>query len=327
MRAFVVERRGDEVAAAVRDVDSSALLEGDVEVAVEWSCLNFKDSMVVRPGNRVARRDLLIGGVDAAGTVIAPSGPWRVGDRVIAQGHGFGTSHHGGFASQLRCDASWLTPLPEGLDPRTAMAYGTAGYTAMASIVALERTGLTNDRGDVLVTGASGGVGSTAVALLAARGFAVTAMTGKADEHAFLRGLGATEVVGRDALDDDSGRVLGAERFAGAIDCVGGETLGRILRVLRWGAAVAASGLVGGTSVESTVYPFITRNVALLGIDSVLAPAEVRAEVWDLLACALEAPALERLVAREVGLDGIAAGLEQLDRGEARGRVLVDPRR
>jgi acrylyl-CoA reductase (NADPH) len=329
MRAFVVEHRGDEVAVGVRDVDEHVFLdEGEVHVDVAWSCLNFKDAMVAQPKSRVARRDVLIAGIDAVGVVRASDAPdVRVGDEVIAHGHGFGTSHHGGFAPRLRCEAAWLTPLPRGLDARDAMVLGTAGYTAMASILALEATGLENDAGPVLVTGATGGVGSVAVALLAARGFEVTAMTGKPAERAYLAGLGAAEVLGRDALEDRPDRVLGAPRFAGAVDCVGGETLAGILRVLRWGGAVAATGLVGGASVHTSVYPFITRNVALLGIDSVDAPRAVREEVWDTLACALSSAAMEALVAREVGLEGVIDGLGDLDQAAVRGRILVDPRR
>jgi len=328
VRAFVVEHRGDEVTAGVRDVDADAfLVDGDVSVAVAWSCLNFKDAMVARPKSRVARRDVLIGGVDAVGTVTAGVGAHRPGDAVIAHGHGFGTSHHGGFAPRLRCEGAWLTALPQGLDARSAMVFGTAGYTAMASILALEANGLTNDAGPVLVTGATGGVGSVAVALLAARGFEVTAMTGKSAEHAYLQGLGATGVVGRDALADESGRVLGTPRFAAAVDCVGGETLTGVLRVLRWGGAVAATGLVGGATLSTTVYPFITRNVAILGVDSVDAPPERRAEVWETLACALPSSSLDALVAREIGLDGVAEGLGDLDHGAVRGRILLDPHR
>jgi len=329
VRAYVIEHRGDEVDAGVRDVDEDALLdEGDVTVDVAWSCLNYKDAMVVQPKSRVARRDVLIGGVDAVGRVTASSSEAvTVGDAVIAHGHGFGTSHHGGFAPRLRCDGAWLVPLPRGLEARDAMVFGTAGYTAMASILALESTGLANDAGPVLVTGATGGVGSVAVALLAARGFEVTAMTGKGAERDYLVGLGATEVVDRDALDDRPERVLGTARFAGAVDCVGGATLSSILRVLRWGGAVAATGLVGGAAIATTVYPFITRNVALLGIDSVEAPPEVREVVWDTLACALPAAAISSLVAREIGLDGVGEGLDELDRAAARGRILVDPNR
>jgi acrylyl-CoA reductase (NADPH) len=329
VRAFVVERRGDAVDASVREVDEDTMLDdGDVIVAVSWSCLNFKDAMVAQPKSRVARRDVLIGGVDGVGTVLR-SGHEDVaeGDAVLAQGHGFGTSHHGGFAPRLRCDGAWLTPLPKGLEPRTSMVLGTAGYTAMASVLALEATGLTNDAGPVLVTGATGGVGSTAVALLAARGFEVVAMTGKDREADYLRSLGASDVVGRDAIAGRPERVLGTPRFAGAVDCVGGETLANIVRVLRWGGAVAATGLVGGAQVATTVYPFITRNVAVVGIDSVDAPPKLRREIWETLACALRGPVVESLVAREVGLEGIAEGLEALDRGAVRGRIVVDPNR
>jgi acrylyl-CoA reductase (NADPH) len=329
MRAFVIERRGDDVDAGVREVDTAAFLdEGDVSLDVRWSCLNYKDAMAARPGSRVARRDVLVGGVDAVGVVTASTHERHVvGDLVLAVGHGFGTSAHGGFAEVLRCDGESLTPLPPGLDPRTSMVYGTAGDTARASVLALESQGLTNDAGPVLVTGATGGVGSVAVALLAHRGFEVVAMTGKAAEHPYLRRLGAAEIVGRDALADRPERVLGPERFAGAVDCVGGTTLAQILRVLRWGGAVAATGLVGGAGLTTTVYPFLTRNVAVLGIDSVATPAAVRESIWDTLAAALDDGAVELLVARVVGLDGIAAGLGELDRGEVRGRILVEPGR
>jgi len=329
MRAFVVEHEAGEVTAAVREVDEAEyLVDGDVDVDVAWSCLNYKDSMVVRPASVVARRSPLIGGVDAAGEVVTSSSPeLDVGTQVVAHGHGFGTSHHGGFAPRLRCDASWLTPLPAGLDARTAMVYGTAGYTAMASLLALRHAGVEPGDGEVLVTGASGGVGSVAVALLAAQRYEVTAMTGKADEHGYLQALGASSVVGRDALADRPERVLGVERFAGAVDCVGGATLAGILRALRWGGAVVASGLVGGAALETTVYPFITRNVALLGIDSVAAPRAVRDKVWLALDGALAPEVLEQLVAREIGLEEISVGLAALERGAARGRVLVDPSR
>jgi acrylyl-CoA reductase (NADPH) len=329
VRAFVVEHVDGGVSAQVSDVDEASMLtDGDVIVDVAWSCLNFKDAMVAQPASRVARLDVLIGGVDAAGTVrSAPGGSFEVGDVVIAHGHGFGTSHHGGFAPTLRCDAGWLTASPRGLDARTAMAFGTAGYTAMASVLALEGRGLRPGDGEVLVTGASGGVGSVAVALLAARGYDVVAMSGKPRAATLLSQLGASAVVGRDVLDDRLERVLGTPRFAGAIDCVGGPTLGKVLRVLRWGSAVAASGLVGGATLETTVYPYITRNVALLGIDSVDAPTEVRDVVWSALAAVCTPTMLDLLVTTETGLGGIAAGLVSLERGDALGRTLVDPSR
>ena len=327
MRAFVVERADGEVTASVRDVDPDEWLEGDVEVAVEWSCLNFKDAMVVAPGARVARLDRLIGGVDAAGSVLRSDDPTMpVGTLVVAHGHGFGTAHHGGFAPRLRADASWLTALPEALDARTSMVFGTAGYTAMASVLELEHR-VTPGAGEVLVTGATGGVGSVSVALLAARGHDVTALSRKESSHEFLRGLGAARVVAPEVLADRPDRVLGSARFAAAVDCVGGETLAAILRVVRWGGVVVATGLVGGAALATTVYPFITRGVSLVGVDSVDAPAPLRSSVWAALTGSLGAATLDSLVDRQVGLDGIADGLGQLDRGDAHGRILVDPTR
>jgi putative YhdH/YhfP family quinone oxidoreductase len=322
-----VARADGDVTASVRDVDPESWLEGAVEVAVEWSCLNFKDAMVVAPASRVLRRDALIGGVDAAGTVVASDDPsMSVGSVVVAHGHGFGTSHHGGFAARLRCDAAWLTTLPLGLDTRDSMVFGTAGYTAMAAILELERS-VAPGAGEILVTGATGGVGSVSVALLAARGHDVTALSRKASSHGFLEGLGAARVVAPEALTERPDRVLGTERFAGAIDCVGGTTLAAILRVLRWGGVAVATGLVGGAPLETTVYPFITRGVSLIGIDSVEAPLHVRASVWAALAGALGPDTLATLVDREVGLEGVADGLSQLDRGDAHGRILVEPTR
>jgi acrylyl-CoA reductase (NADPH) len=327
VRAFVVARADGDVTASVRDVDPESWLEGAVEVAVEWSCLNFKDAMVVAPGSRVLRRVALIGGVDAAGTVVAcDDSSMPVGSVVVAHGHGFGTSHHGGFAARLRCDASWLTRLPVGLDTRASMVFGTAGYTAMAAILELERR-VAPGAGEILVTGATGGVGSVSVALLASRGHDVTALSRKASSHGFLEGLGAARVVAPEALTERPDRVLGTERFAGAIDCVGGTTLAAILRVLRWGGVAVATGLVGGAPLETTVYPFITRGVSLIGIDSVEAPLHVRASVWAALAGALGPDTLATLVDREVGLEGVADGLSQLDRGDAHGRILVEPTR
>lgn len=328
MRAFVVEHHDGAVTAGVRDVDESTwLTEGDALVEVEWSCCNYKDAMVLQPGSRVARRSPLIAGVDAAGRVLEGAGGLERGDVVIAHGHGFGTSAHGGFAERLRCESAWLTRAPEGLDARTAMVFGTAGYTAMASVLALEDAGVVRGDGEVLVTGATGGVGAVAVALLASRGHRVVALSGKPEAAAWLTELGASAVIGRDELDDRPDRVLGPERFAGAIDVVGGETLARVLRVLRWGAPVAASGLVGGSELTTTVYPFITRNVALLGIDSVLAPPDVRARVWAAVAESQSDEMCSRLTTVVIGLDGLPRALEALHHGAGRGRVLVDVRR
>lgn len=323
MRAFVVTTADGAASAGVGELDEGEL-SGDVLVDVAWSSLNYKDAMVA--DGRLARRSPLVGGVDAAGTVVRDAtGSLAAGTEVIAHGHGFGVSHHGGFAPRLRCEPAWLVATPEGLPARAAMAMGTAGYTAMASVLALEHEGVRPGDGEVLVTGASGGVGSVAVALLAARGHHVVALSGKPGARDWLRGLGAGSVVGREALDERPGRVLGPERYAGAVDCVGGEVLAKVLRCVRWGGAVAASGLVAGAELSTSVYPFITRNVVLVGIDSVEAPNAVREPVWAALAATVTPAACDALVTEEVGIEGITRGLEALRRGAATGRVLVDP--
>jgi putative YhdH/YhfP family quinone oxidoreductase len=245
------------------------------------------------------------------------------GTPVLAHGHDIGVSRHGGFARYARLPGEWVLPLPPGLGAREAMALGTAGFTAALSVDELERRGLTPDSGPVLVTGAAGGVGSVSVVLLAGRGYEVVASTGRRAEAPWLESLGAARVVGRDELDDEPRRVLGPERWAGAVDCVGGTTLARILRTLRYGAAVAASGLTGGTALETTVYPFITRQVSLVGIDSVRTPAERRAAIWARLGGDMRPPDIELLVEDEVPLAEVRGALERILAGSVRGRVLV----
>jgi acrylyl-CoA reductase (NADPH) len=284
--------------------------------------------MVSRPGNRVARITPLVPGVDLVGTVTASTEPSIApGRRVIVHGYDLGVAHHGGFSERARVPAEWVVPLPDGLDPRQAATIGTAGFTAALSVDRLERRGLRAGAGPVLVTGASGGVGSMAVALLATRGHEVVASTGKAAEAAYLRGLGASEVIERGELLEPSGRTLGPERWAGAVDCVGGPTLAAVLRTLRYGAAVAASGLTGGASFESTVYPFIVRDATLIGVDTVGTPIDERRRVWEGMADAFPPGLVEDMVRETVGLDGLAAALDRIVAGGARGRTLVRPRR
>jgi acrylyl-CoA reductase (NADPH) len=324
--AYVVRRDGDTLTRAVEDLTVEALPPGEVLVAVAWSGVNYKDGMVATPGNRVARSSPLVPGVDLAGTVVDSTEPSIApGTEVLAHGHDIGVARHGGFAAYARLPASWVVPLPPGLSARDAMTLGTAGFTAALSVDDLERHGLAPDAGPVLVTGASGGVGSIAVVLLAARGYEVVASTGKAAEHPWLRALGASDVIGRDELDEGAGRVLGPERWAGAVDCVGGATLARVLRSLRYGAAVAASGLTGGSALEATVYPFITRNVALLGVDSVHTPEARRRAVWARLGSELRPPDIDALVAREVTLAGVGDALDEILAAKVRGRILVRP--
>ncbi len=326
-RAYVAERDGDGVRTGVRPFDRADLGPGlgDLTVKVEWSAVNYKDSMVVAPGNRVARISPLVPGVDLVGTVVAGPGSAGLspGDTVIVHGHDFGTAHHGAFAEYARVPSEWAVPLPPGLTARHAAVVGTAGFTAALSLHRLEAHGLTTGTGQVLVTGAAGGVGSMTVSLLAVRGYEVVASTGRVEERAYLRSLGAAEVVGRDDIGGRPDRTLGPERWAGAVDCVGGATLAAVLRTLRYGAGVAASGLTGGSSLETTVYPFIVRGVALLGVDTVATPASERRAVWGELATAFPATTLESMVDSEIGLDGLDDAVARIAGGGVRGRLLV----
>ena len=331
--AFVVTRTGGdgpgreaagETAGRLVSLTAADLPAGEVLVRVRWSSVNYKDALVTRPGNRVARISPLVPGVDLAGVVVESGDPALApGTEVLAHGHDLGVARHGGFAAYARVPAGLALALPRGLSGRQAMIIGTAGFTAALSADRLEAHGLVPGDGPVLVTGASGGVGSFAVALLAGRGHEVVASTGKAGERQWLLDRGAAEVIGRDDLDEDPGRVLGPEHWAGAVDCVGGVTLARILRCLRYGGAVAASGLTGGSALETTVFPFITRDVALLGVDSVATGAARRREVWDRLAQDTGRIDLEALVAGEVTLEGLAGALDDVLAARVRGRVLV----
>lgn len=325
-RAYVVTSDGDTTRAGVAEIGEADLPPGEVLVRVEWSAVNYKDGMVTVPGNRVARTSPLVPGVDLAGTVAASADPAvPPGTAVLVHGYDLGVARHGGFAELARVPADWVVPLPPGLDARHAMVVGTAGFTAVLSLRLLERAGLDPTHGPVLVTGASGGMGSMAVALLARHGYEVVASTGKVQEHDYLRRLGAADVVGRDDLLADEGRVLGPERWAGAVDCVGGATLAAVLRSLRYGGAVAASGLTGGSGLETTVYPFIVRGTALLGVDSVATPIAVRRATWATVADELPADLVGNMVDREVDLDQLDGALDEILAGQVRGRILVRP--
>jgi acrylyl-CoA reductase (NADPH) len=325
-RAFLATRRDGTVATEVTELDDSDLPPGDVLVEVEYSGLNFKDAMAVQPGNRVARTSPLVPGVDLAGRVLDSADPALApGTAVLAHGHDLGVSRHGGFAQRARVPSGWVLPLPADLDTRRAMIIGTAGFTAQLSIDRLRQAGVAPDAGPVLVTGASGGVGSTAVALLAGQGFEVVASTGKTDQHEYLRSLGADDVIGRDVAGDDGSRTLGAERWAAAVDCVGGRTLADVLRTLRYRGAVAASGLTAGPELATSVYPFIIRAVSLMGVDSVQTPLDERREIWQHLAHAVPASLLEDIVSKEIGLDELQHALSAQIAGEVRGRVLLRP--
>jgi acrylyl-CoA reductase (NADPH) len=321
-RAYVAEKVQDRVERGVRDVAEVDLPPGEVEIRVGWSSVNYKDGLATRADGKVARISPLIPGIDLAGEVVASRDPaFTVGDEVLAHGYDLGVSRHGGFSEYQRVPAGWVVPLPPGLSPREAMAIGTAGFTAAMSVVALEDRGLQPDSGPVLVTGASGGVGGTALAILADRGYEVWAVTGKPVEAERLRALGAAGILTRDEVVAE-GRPLEAERWAGAVDAVGAATLPYVLRTLRHGAAVAASGNAGGAKLETTVFPFILRGVALLGMDSVSVPIARRRELWYRLATDLRPRELGAHVT-EVSLDELDGALDAIVAGSARGRWVV----
>ncbi len=325
MRAFVVSEVDDTLSIGVRDVDAVASDANDLLVSVDYSGVNFKDAMVASSKSRVRRVSSLVAGVDAGGTVMRSSdAAFPEGTRVAVHGGSLGVARDGGFAPFVYSPANYVTALPDSISTRVAMIIGTAGFTAMESLLALEDRGL-EAGSEVLVTGATGGVGSHAVALLAANGYRPVASTGSASSSAWLLERGAVRVVGRDEVADNPGRVLASETWAGAIDCVGGDTLAQILRSLRYGGAVAASGLVGSAELSTTVYPFITRSVALLGIDSVEATRSTRDRVWSALGAVATRIDYEALVDREVALDELTVALDDLRHGNTRGRILVNP--
>jgi acrylyl-CoA reductase (NADPH) len=307
---------------ALADFDDNDLMEGDVTVRVEWSTVNYKDGLALTGKAPVVRRWPMIPGIDFAGTVEVSSHPeWKPGDRVILNGWGTGETHLGAYAEKSRVKGDWLVPLPAGMTGREAMAIGTAGYTAMLSLMALLRHGLTPDRGPVVVTGAAGGVGSVAVALLAKAGFEVVASTGRPQEADYLKRLGAAEILDRAELAAQ-GRALGRERWAGGIDTVGSRTLANLLSMMRYGGAVAACGLAGGMDLPSSVAPFILRAVSLLGIDSVMCPQPLRREAWKRLASELDRSTLQSMTT-EIGLADVVEAGRSIVEGQVRGRIVV----
>ena len=326
-RALVADKAGDDVHRELRDLSPDDLPEGDVTVRVAWSSVNYKDALAVSPKGRVAKTYPLVPGIDLAGEVIAADGAAGLspGDAVLAHGHEIGVGQHGGYAEIARVPADWVIPLPDGLSARDAMALGTAGFTAALSVVRLEEHGLSPESAGrpVLVLGATGGVGSIAVGILAARGYEVHAATGKADEAEFLRGLGASEILSREETSADPERPLERQRWAAVVDPVGGAATAYALRTTRYGGAVALSGLTGGTDLATTVFPFILRSVSLLGIDSVETPGDVRRAVWQRLATDLRPQGLEDQITRELALDDLDPFLDEVLAGKARGRTVV----
>jgi acrylyl-CoA reductase (NADPH) len=304
------------------DFDEDDLMDGDVTVRVEWSTVNYKDGLALTGKAPVVRRFPMIPGIDFAGRVEQSSHPeWKPGDAVILNGWGIGETHLGAYGEKARVKGDWLVPLPPGMTSRDAMAIGTAGYTAMLAVMALERHGVVPAIGPVVATGAAGGVGSVAIALLAKLGYAVIASTGRPQEADYLKRLGATEIIDRAELASP-GRPLGRERWAGAIDSVGSHTLANLLAMTRYGGAVAACGLAGGMDLPASVAPFILRAVSLLGIDSVMCPQPVRRQAWKRLATDLDRGKLHDMVS-EIGLPDVVEAGQAIVEGKVRGRTVV----
>jgi acrylyl-CoA reductase (NADPH) len=321
-KAIVIEKTKTGSKAGLADFDEGNLMDGDVTVRVEWSTLNYKDGLAITGKAPVVRRFPMIPGIDFAGTVESSTHPeWKPGDKVILNGWGLGETHLGAYGEKARVKGNWLVPLPAGMSARDAMAIGTAGYTAMLAVMALERHGLTPMSGPVVVTGAAGGVGSVAVAILSQRGFQVTASTGRPEEADYLKRLGASEIIERKELAGPA-KPLGKERWAGGIDAVGSTTLANVLSMTRYGGALAACGLAGGMDLPTSVAPFILRGVSLLGIDSVMRPIADRRTAWQRLESDLDRGKLAAMTT-EIGLAEVIDAARNIVEGRIRGRIVV----
>lgn len=326
-RGMLIEKDEQGYRAAVKDIDESVLPEGDVTVSVQYSTLNYKDGLAITGKGPVVRQFPMVPGIDLVGVVEqSDSNKFVVGDTVLLNGFGVGEVHCGGLAQKARLKSDWLIHLPKAFSARQTMAIGTAGYTAMLCVIALEKNGVTPDKGEILVSGANGGVGSFAIAILAKLGYQVVASTGRADQVDYLKGLGAKEVIDRQLLSEP-GRPLAKERWAGAVDSVGSHTLANICASIKYGGTVAACGLAQGMDLPATVMPFILRGVTLAGIDSVMRPISDREEAWQRLGEIFANPSEQAMfdnISTEINLNGVIQAAEDLMAGKIRGRIVVD---
>jgi acrylyl-CoA reductase (NADPH) len=321
-KAIRIDKADKGTTAALTQFDEADLMEGDVTVRVEWSTLNYKDGLAVTGKAPVVRRFPMIAGIDFAGTVEHSSHPhWKAGDKVICTGWGMGETHLGAYAEKARVKGDWLVALPDGLSARDAMAIGTAGFTAMLAVMALEKQGLSPNSGPMVVTGAAGGVGSVATAVLSKLGYHVIASTGRLSEADYLKSLGAAEVIDRNELSGPA-KPLAKERWAGGVDSVGSTTLANVLSMTKYGGAVAACGLAAGMDLPASVAPFILRGVCLLGIDSVMCPLTSRKAAWERLARDLDRSKLSEIT-HEIGIDQVFGVAAQILGGQVRGRIVV----
>jgi acrylyl-CoA reductase (NADPH) len=323
-KALVVNKTNEDFSVKMEDLTLNDLPEGDVVIKVAYSSVNYKDGLASIPEGKIVRSYPFIPGIDMSGTVVESKDPrFKAGDKVIATSYEIGVSHFGGFSEYARISGDWIVPLPDGLSLKEAMIYGTAGFTAALSVYRLEQNGLSPEKGKVLVTGATGGVGSTAVSILAKRGYEVAASTGKQSEHTYLKEIGASEILSREDVVEEKIKVLDKQLWAGAVDPVGGKTLASILSKISYGGSVAVSGLTGGGAVPTSVFPFILRGINLLGIDSVYCPMETRKAVWSHLASDYKSEQLEKAINKEVSLSELPQYLASILKGEVRGRTLV----
>ncbi len=325
-RAFVVNKTEAAFEAGVQELRTDQLPAGEVLIRVAYSGVNYKDGLASIPNGQIVRKYPFVPGVDLAGTVAESSAAaFKAGDEVIVTSYDLGVSHYGGFSEYARVPAAWVVPLPTGLSLKEAMILGTAGFTAALSVHKLELNGLRPANGPVLVTGATGGVGSLAIGMLHRLGYTVAASTGKESEEAYLRSLGATEILSRAEVSAESAKPMEKERWAGSVDSVGGATLAYLARATKYAGSIAACGLTGGSAVNTTVYPYILRGVNLLGIDSVQCPMELRHDLWTRLGADLKPTSLEAVVNREAGLEELPEVTALILKGGVRGRVLIKP--
>ena len=322
--ALVVDKKEDQFSVGIQQLSLQDLPEGNVLIRVQYSGVNYKDSLATIPNGNIVNSYPFVPGIDLAGVVVSSDDShFQEGDEVIATSYEIGVSHFGGYSEYARVPAEWVVPLPEGLTLKEAMTIGTAGFTAALSVQRLEENNLTPAKGTVLVTGATGGVGSFAVSILSTLGYLVEASTGKESEHEYLMHLGAQKILSRDDVYNGKIRALGKQKWAAAVDPVGGEPLASVISQIQYGGSVASSGLTAGTKLPTTIFPFILRGVNLLGIDSVYCPMEKRVETWNRLASDFKPSNLEELVLKEVTLQQLPDVLPTLLKGEARGRILV----
>ncbi|MGF9978230.1 NADPH:quinone oxidoreductase family protein [Viridibacillus arvi] len=322
-KALVVNK-DDDFTVKVNELTLKDLPDGDVLIKVSYSSINYKDSLATIPNGNIVNTYPFVPGIDLAGIVVSSNDPrFQEGDEVIATSYEIGVSHFGGYSEYARIPANWIVPLPKGLTLKEAMVIGTAGFTAALSVLRLEENSVSPEKGKILVTGATGGVGSFAISILSTLGYQVEASTGKESEQEFLRSLGATSIVSREEVFDGKIRALGKQKWAAAVDPVGGEPLASLLSQIQYGGSVAVSGLTAGTKLPTTVFPFILRGINLLGIDSVYCPMETRLKVWDRLASDFKPEKLEKFIQQEVTLQQLPEVLPTLLKGQAKGRTLV----